>query len=120
MCQKLDFPVALSLQLYWMATKKPVSVDDTSQSLLFLGWLRWVLIAVASGAVGFGYLKNTAVSGPLRAASDGVTVEMVSSASRWTVAKSVGTAVGYLAVGYLALVVGGVRAIPAMWSEEAS
>ena len=84
-------------------------------SLLFHGWFRWVLFAVTIGAVGFDYLENAAVSSLLLAGADGVTAELVSTASRWTILKSVCTS-----LCYLALVGGGIRALLANWSRKTS
>ncbi len=84
-------------------------------SVLFRGWFRWALCGVALAAVGFDYLENAAVAGLLLAGVEGVTREMVSLASQWTILKSICTT-----LCYLALVIGGVRAGVANWTRKRS
>ena len=67
---------------------------------------RVLLMALAAVAVAgslFDYLENHAVSVMLRAGPDGLTAEMVASASRWTVLKSAFSALAMTAL--LALLV---------------
>ena len=63
----------------------------------------WLLAAVAVAGSVFDYLENHAVSVMLRAGTDGLTAEMVASASRWTVLKSAFSALAMTAL--LALLV---------------
>jgi hypothetical protein len=84
-------------------------------SALFRGWVRSVLCVAALAVVCFDYLENAAVTDLLVAGPERVTTEMVALASRWTVLKSIGTA-----ICYLALIAGGLSALVAMWSKKSS
>lgn len=53
--------------------------------------LALLLLPVAA----FDWLENVAVAGLLTAGADGITPEMVASASRWTVLKSVASTIAY-------------------------
>lgn len=68
---------------------------------LFPGWPGLVIGTLALTEVAFDYLENFAVAAMLRAGPDGLTPEMVATASRWTTVKW-----SLAAVGVLALVVG--------------
>jgi hypothetical protein len=57
------------------------------------GSVRWLLAALALPGMVFDYCENRAVAGMLDAGVDGLTKEMVGAASRWTLLKSVFTAV---------------------------
>ena len=59
------------------------------------GW-RWVLALVAIPAALFDYLENAAVAGMLLAGADGLTSEMVATASRWTVWKSTASTIAMI------------------------
>lgn len=52
------------------------------------GWPGWLLAASAIAGSAFDYLENHAVAIMLRAGPDGLTQDMVVTASRWTVLKS--------------------------------
>jgi len=58
----------------------------------------WTLATIAVVAGGFDYLENSAVAAMLRAEPNAVTQAMVSTASNWTLAKSVSTTVASLAL----------------------
>lgn len=55
---------------------------------LFHGWGRWVAMVLALAGGGFDYMENAAVAVMLRA-GNGLTEAMVSTASLWTVLKSI-------------------------------
>jgi len=58
----------------------------------------WALATIAIVAGGFDYLENSAVAAMLRVEPDALTQAMVSTASNWTLAKSVSTTIASLAL----------------------
>lgn len=75
----------------WLDTAYPALLGVTlvmAFRFLFRGALRWVAIAFALAGTVFDYLENAAVAGMLRAGSEGITPDMVATASRWTLLKS--------------------------------
>ena len=58
----------------------------------------WVLATIAIVAGAFDYLENSAVAAMLRVEPDALTQVMVSTASNWTLAKSVSTTIASLAL----------------------
>ena len=58
----------------------------------------WALATIAILAGGFDYLENSAVAAMLRVEPDALTQAMVSTASNWTLAKSVSTTIASLAL----------------------
>ena len=58
----------------------------------------WALATIAIVAGGFDYLENSAVAAMLRVEPDALTEAMVSTASNWTLAKSVSTTIASLAL----------------------
>ena len=58
----------------------------------------WALATIAIVAGGFDYLENNAVAAMLRVEPDALTQAMVSTASNWTLAKSVSTTIASLAL----------------------
>ncbi len=66
----------------------------------------WLLAAVAIAGSVFDYLENHAVSAMLRAGPDGLTADMVASASRWTVLKSAFSALAMTALAALLILKG--------------
>ena len=66
----------------------------------------WLLGAIAVAGSVFDYLENHAVSVMLRAGPDGLTAEMVTSASRWTVLKSAFSALAMTALAALLVLKG--------------
>ncbi len=58
----------------------------------------WTLAVIAVLAGGFDYLENSAVAAMLRVAPDALTPAMVSTASTWTLAKSVSTTIASVAL----------------------
>lgn len=71
---------------------------------VFPGWLGAAAAVYVVAEVACDYLENAAVAEMLRAGPDGLTVEMVAAASRWTVLKS-----GMAALGLTMLIVGLLR-----------
>ena len=58
----------------------------------------WALATIAIVAGGFDYLEKSAVAAMLRVEPDALTQAMVSTASNWTLAKSVSTTIASLAL----------------------
>jgi len=58
----------------------------------------WILAAIAISAGIFDHLENNAVAGLLRLEPDALTEVMVSTASSWTLAKSISTTIASLAL----------------------
>ena len=58
----------------------------------------WTLATIAIVAGAFDYLENSAVAAMLRVEPDALTQVMVSTASNWTLAKSVSTTIASLAL----------------------
>ena len=72
------------------------------------GWFRAVLVLPAIGGMVFDWMENAAVATMLEVGADGLTEQMVASASMWTLAKTISTTVAF-ALLLLALVWWGVR-----------
>ena len=75
----------------WLDTAYPALMGVTlvmAFGFLFRGALRWIAIVFALAGAVFDYLENAAVAGMLRAGSEGITPDMVATASRWTLLKS--------------------------------
>ena len=70
----------------------------------FPTWMRWLLVALPVVGSLADYLENAAVSRMLDAGASGLTADMVSAASRWTLIKSGMTGVGMLVL--LGLLIG--------------
>lgn len=67
-------------------------------AMLFRGWPRQVLWALAFAVMAFDYLENRAVAGLLGADPAAIDAAIVAAASRWTVLKSAATSLAYLAL----------------------
>jgi len=75
----------------WLDTAYPALLGVVlvmAFGFLFRGALRWIAIVFALAGAVFDYLENAAVAGMLRAGAEGITPDMVATASRWTVLKS--------------------------------
>ncbi len=75
----------------WLDTAYPALLGVTlvmAFGVLFRGVLRWAAIVFALAGAVFDYLENAAVAEMLRVGSEGVTPDMVATASRWTLLKS--------------------------------
>ncbi|WP_323779777.1 hypothetical protein [Thalassovita sp.] len=82
-------------------------------AILYRGWLRWGLIGAAVLGMVADYTENAHVAAILHAGAGAVSVEMVQSASFWTLVKSAADS-----LCYMALLIGGGLALIARWKRR--